>query len=182
MKTLKIVFLSLSLLAMVGSLAWAAVFEDDFESGNKGWKSNHYQKASKSEIVAEGKDNGSCFKLSGATGDVAWELTSPQFAVESGAGYKVTFDANHNYNMKKLSGHKNNYWTEIIWYDANKVKISTTRVRGFDAPNPTWHQDSASDLTTPANAKFASFQFGANYPGMKTHEYILIDNFKVEKQ
>lgn len=182
MKGLKVILLNLSLLVTVGSLAFGAVFEDDFESGDKGWNSKHYRNASKSEIVAEGKDGGSCFEITGATGDVAWELTSPEFPVEGGASYKVTFDAKHNYNIQKLTGHKDSYWTEMIWYDTNKSKISTSRVRGFDGLNPNWHQDSASGLVAPANAKYARFQFGANYPCMKTHEYIIIDNFKVEKQ
>jgi len=182
MKSLTIIVLSLLLFVTSAGLTLAGVFEDDFESGNKGWKSKHYRNASKSEIVSEGKDGGPCFKITGAGGDVGWELTSPEFPVEAGATYMITFDAKHNFNCMKMSGHKDNYWTEMIWYDADKVKISTTRVKGFDRPNTEWHQDKAAGLTAPANAAYARFQFGANYPGMKAHEYIIIDNFKVEKQ
>ena len=182
MKTLKIFLWSLLLLVVAGSLTSAAVFEDDFESGGRNWKSKHYKSATMSEVVTEGKAGGSCYKISGASGDTAFQLTSPEFPVEGGASYKITFDAKHNFNYQKVSGCRNDWWTEIIWYGANKTKISTTRVNGFDGPNTEWHQDRASGLVAPANAQYARFQFGADVPNLTSGQYIYVDNFKVEKE
>ena len=77
----RIVYLSLLLLVMVSSLAIAAVFEDDCESGGRGWRSKHYKNATMSEVVAEGKGGGSCYKISGGSGDTAFQLTSPEFPI-----------------------------------------------------------------------------------------------------
>lgn len=182
MKSLRIVLFCLSLLCIAGSLTWATVFEDDFESGTHEWQSKHYKNATVSEVVAEGKAGGSCYKISGGSGDTGFQLTSPEFLVEGGATYKITVDAKHNFNYQKVSGCRDSWWTEMIWCDANKSKISTSRVTGFDGPNSMWHQDSASGLVAPANAKYARFQFGADAPNLAPGQYIYIDNFKVEKQ
>ena len=73
MKGLKIVLLGVSVVILVGSLSKAAVFEDNFESAARGWKSKHYKDATMCEVVAEGKHGGSCYKISGGGGDIAFQ-------------------------------------------------------------------------------------------------------------
>jgi len=182
----KKMFVGLVLAFFVAGSVWAAdVFQEGFEGDIGLWKTKEYHEGSSRvifETVSPGaKGSAKAYKINGSGGDIAFTLQSPLFPVEAGAIYELSFDANHNYDMSKLRGSREDWWSQINWYDGNGNKVSHTRIIGFDTPNTEWHTDKYANFQAPAGAVKADIQLGANYPALATGQYIIFDNITFTK-
>jgi len=162
------------------SLEGKEVFKEDFEDGDvSNWQIWNYQNGLKMQVAEEGAGGSKrAYKIGGSqTGDTAFKLTSSLFPVKGGQTYTLQMDSKHNCNLSQFSGGgPAKDPTRIIWYDANGVEISYTKIPGFDTPNPNWHQDSFSPIVAPAKAVKASIQLGQDTPNITPVQYWLIDN------
>ena len=169
----------------LAAVTWEEVFGEDFESEEMRLEPHNYNSRLTMGVVNEGRGGGKAYRISysGVRVDTAFELRSPQFAVEGGSAYELRFDARHSYDLTTLKGYGEEWvWgTQVIWYDESGSEVTRTRIPGFDGPNTEWHVDRAL-VVAPTNATRAMICFGVNYPEFADGQYLLIDNFSFARR
>ena len=157
---------------------WEPLFTEGFENGAGAFQVTNFEK---NLTLGPGRDPHSgagCLAITRpeAAGDTAWELTSPSFAVPAGRAFLLSFSCRHDLDLRRVQGHKELYWTRMVWLDDAGQEIGNAPF-AFGEPAPTWHREEVTG-TVPARAARALLRLGFDHPNLSGGSYLHLDDLR----